>query len=335
MNAARRTSLDRCARRRNRRAGPRTQRGVALITAVLIVALALILASDVSFKGYLDQRRFSTGFALDQGYQVALGAEAWAADILRRDAQNSKIDDLTEEWATPMPPLPIDGGQIEGYLEDMQGRFNLNSLVNAQPGGATTIDERAVARFRRLLELLELEERWADVIADWLDSDGEPSGFQGAEDNVYTALTPPYRTANMAITRTSELLALAELDLATYRKLEPYVTALPLDARLNVCTALPEVLDAYRLGEVEFTPARDNVAETRQEQGCYPDKQTYLSVITDAQLRQELESLLVEQSAYFRATIWVTIGTVQFTQYSLLYRTPAGARAILRSFGTS
>ena len=84
------------------------QRGVALITAVLIVALATILAVNIGFNGFLDQRRSATRFALDQGLQVALGAEAWAADTLRRDAmQSGKQDTLTEEWATPIPPIPI------------------------------------------------------------------------------------------------------------------------------------------------------------------------------------------------------------------------------------
>ena len=72
------------------------QRGVALIMAVLIVALATMLAASVSFKGYLDQRRSANAFALDQGFEVALGGEAWAADSLRRDKQqSSKTDDFT------------------------------------------------------------------------------------------------------------------------------------------------------------------------------------------------------------------------------------------------
>ncbi len=64
----------------------RAQRGVALITAVLIVALATILAVNVVYRGMLDQRRAGTLFALDQAFEVALGAEAWAADVLQRDA---------------------------------------------------------------------------------------------------------------------------------------------------------------------------------------------------------------------------------------------------------
>ena len=104
----------------------RQQRGVALVTAVLIVALATILAVDVGFKGYLDQRRTANAIALDQSFEVALGGEAWASDALRRDKlQSSKQDDFTEEWATPIPPIPLEDmdGEFEGTLEDLQGRF--------------------------------------------------------------------------------------------------------------------------------------------------------------------------------------------------------------------
>jgi len=67
----------------------RRDAGVALITAVLMVALGTILAVEVGFRGFLDQRRSATLFALDQGFEIALGAEAWAADFLKKDAQDS------------------------------------------------------------------------------------------------------------------------------------------------------------------------------------------------------------------------------------------------------
>jgi general secretion pathway protein K len=87
---------------------PARQRGVALIMAVLIVALATMLAVNVTFRGMMDQRRSANMFALDQGFEVALGAEAWAADILRKDAQESQTDHFGEAWAQTLAALPID-----------------------------------------------------------------------------------------------------------------------------------------------------------------------------------------------------------------------------------
>jgi general secretion pathway protein K len=313
------------------------QRGVALILAVLIVALATMLAASVSFKGYLDQRRSANAFAMDQGFEVALGGEAWAADSLRRDKQQSaKTDDFTEEWATPIPPIPIEGGEFEGQLEDMQGRFNLNSLV-ALEGGQLKEDKVAVERFERLLRLLDLEPKWATMIADWIDSDIQPGFPDGAEDPTYTGLTPPYRTANMPVTRASELLAIAGFGLERYRKLEPFVTALPIGTPINVCTASPEVLDSIIGKNLEFTQSRENLTETRKQR-CFPNKQDFLSGVPDAKDKQLLEEgkVIDQTSSYFRATIWVTIGTTQYTLYSLLYRSGNNGlvRPILRSHGS-
>ena len=174
----------------SRRVPPRRQRGVALITAVLIVALATMLAVTVFFRSYLDQRRSATLIATDLAFEVALGAEAWAADFLRRDLQESKTDHLGETWAQPLPPLPLDdGGTIEGRLEDMQGRFNLNNLKH----GDGTTNDAAVEQLERILQMLEIEPAWAAVIADWIDMDSQPGFPDGAEDAVYTSLR--HRTA--------------------------------------------------------------------------------------------------------------------------------------------
>lgn len=312
------------------------QRGVALITAVLIVALATILAVQVGFNGYLDQRRSATVFALDQGFEVALGAEAWAADILALDAKpggkSNKTDDFTEAWATPIPPLPIDDGEVQGQLEDMQGRFNLNSLITLDQNTNELVkDPEAVTRFERLLESIGLDNKWAAVIVDWIDPDDQPDGVNGAEDSVYSSLTPPYRTPNMPITRASELLAIAGFNLDLYRKLEPLVTALPIGTKINVCTAPFEVLDALT-HESQWSRAKESNNQIRKQR-CFPTVNDFNAGLTQAE-QQKLAPVIGQTSDYFRASIWVTIGTTQFTLYSLLKRDGNLVRPILRSFGT-
>lgn len=318
---------------------PTRQRGVALITAVLIVALATILAVNVGFNGFMDQRRTATRYALDQGFQVAVGAEAWAADTLRRDGVEGgrrRQDHLAEEWATPIPPIPVEGGEVSGFLEDMQGRFNLNSLVVRQ-GDQLQPDPLAVRRLERLLEILELETKWAGLIADWIDTDGQAGFPDGAEDAVYTSQTPAYRTAEMPITRASELLALTGFGIERYRRLEPYVTALPIGTPINLCTASPQVLDALVEGRRQFTLGRDDFEELRKER-CHPTLQEFESALNNEEKAELIQGGVVdEKSSYFRSTVWVTIGTTQFTLYSLLYRTDRTnlVRPILRSFGTT
>ena len=76
---------------------------------------------------------------------------------------------------------------------------------------------------------------------------------------------------------------------------------------------------------------------------CFPTKTDYLNGLadTDPAKKSALEKRVTEQSDYFRATVWVSIGTSEFTLYSLLQRggsaNPNGGgtvRPILRSIGT-
>ncbi len=313
----------------NRFGTRRAQRGVALITAVLIVALATILAVNVIYRGMLDQRRAGTLFALDQAFEIALGAEAWAAEVLQRDEQDSQGDNLTENWAKPLPPLPIEGGAVAGRLEDLQGRFNLNNLVFAD--GTTNPD--AVLQLARILAWLDLEPAWASTMADWIDEDTQPGFPDGAEDSVYTGQTPAYLTANMPITRASELLSLPGFGAERYAKLKPYVTALPVGTKLNVCTAPGIVIDALIENVRQFGLDPEDLAK-RRENGCFPSVDDLRASFGNEEF-DKVKDTIGESSNYFGATVWVTIGTTDFTLYSLLVRGQGGlVRPQLRSFGT-
>jgi general secretion pathway protein K len=316
--------------RRNGSAARSRQRGVALIMAVLIVALATILAVNVTFRGMVDQRRSANLFALDEGFEVALGAEAWAADILRQDAQESQTDHFGEAWARALPPLPIDEGvgTVEGRLQDMQGRFNLNNLVFADG----TTNEKAVKQLERILSMLEIEPTWATAMADWIDADTQPGFPDGAEDTVYTGVDPPHLAANMPITRASEMLVLPEFGADRFRRLEPYITALPVGTKLNVCTAPGIVLDSLSETQRQFSLNPEDLAN-RRKNACFPTLDDLRGTLGQADY-DLIKDTLSESSTYFRATVWVTIGTTQFTLYSLLARGGTGTvRPVLRSFG--
>src|SRR5207247_6935404 len=111
-------------------------------------------------------------------------------------------DDLSGEWAKPQT-LPFeDYGEIHGNIEDLQGRFNLNNLVSANG----VIDQSMLIQFTNLLTALQMDTRWAGIIADWIDRDNAPNFPDGAEDSVYSLLTPQYFTANRPLLSTSELL---------------------------------------------------------------------------------------------------------------------------------
>jgi general secretion pathway protein K len=215
------------------------QRGVAVLIAMLAVTVGTILAVNLMWQGTLDLRRAESALATDQGMLYMQGAEAWAADILHQDLIDSpQSDNLSEIWATELPPLPVDGGTIQGKLEDLQGRFNLNSLIDTRGRP----DPIALKQFERLLTLLEIDPQLAGGVLDWLDRTPR-SGFRTAARTRPTRRPPrPHRTANMPITSPSELMAVSGFDRKIYATLAPYVTALPSGTKLNVNTAAPIII---------------------------------------------------------------------------------------------
>ena len=212
--------------------------GVALITAMLIVALASIAAVAVVSRQQFDIRRSANLINGDQAYQFALGVESWAKQLLVRDLTKGATDDLKEDWAKQLPPLSVEGGQVAGHIEDLQSRYNLNNLVD----NAGVINNNEVERFKNLLRSLNIPDNLAYAVADWIDTDINPDINGGAEDTVYTGLQPAYRTANTLMRSVSELRLVDGITPKFYAQLEPLVCALPAVTKINVNTATAEVL---------------------------------------------------------------------------------------------
>lgn len=299
------------------------ERGVALITAMLVVAIATIIATSIYFDAFLYVKRSGNLLLNDQARMYALGAEDWAVDILRRDAQESLArDHLDEEWAAELPILPIDGGTLEGRIEDLQGRFNLNNLIGED--GET--NETALGQFQRLLEGLGLPQELANAVADWLDADQEPRFPDGAEDTVYSNRSVPYRTGNGPITTTTELLAIEGFGREIFGVLAPYVAALPSGTPVNINTLSAPVL--YALVPELSTADAEGIIENRPEDGF----ETMDEFIKLAETADVLELSL--NSSFFRVFVRVTVGTHQQSMYSLLSRDGVSVRPLLRSFGS-
>lgn len=302
---------------------PGLQRGVALITALLITALAGLVAASLAWDNALDVRRTMVLLARDQAVQVALGAESWVASILRQDLEDTQNDHFGEIWAAELPGLPIDGGEVFGEITDLQGRFNINNLVNNDG----VIDEQALEQFRRLLQALSLDPRFAGIAADWLDADLEASFPDGAEDSIYSSLTPPYRTANQQLSSASELAALEGMDKATLDTLLPHVVALPGGTRVNANTATAAVLQS--LDENISTADVERLITDRELGGFGNVEETFRPMVAP-----EVLPLIGESSRYFQLKVVVRIDTVRITMYSILQRTPRGdVAAISRSLG--
>ena len=220
----------------------RRERGVAAITAVLIVAVAASAAAMMLSQqsAMIDQALMVSARA--QGELYAQAGVDWARGVLLEDQRGGNVDSLDESWARPIAALPVERAVVSGAIEDEHARFNLNNLVSG--GGRRVEDERV---FRRLLELLALSPDLADAVIDWIDVDQDLAGSGGAEDAYYLSLPRPLRTPNVAMVQVEELYRLRGFDARVVERLKPFVTTLPVRTAINVNTA-SDVLLAALLG---------------------------------------------------------------------------------------
>jgi len=314
---------------------PGRQHGIALLVAILLVALGTIIAAAIGYENAMAARRSMATFDFDQTLLISEGAEALAAYGLREVKRNTTTTtiDLSQPWTKPVGPVEIvPGVMLDASLEDVSGRFNLNRLVNEQTG---QVNPAARDAFVNLLEILQIEPKWAGFIIDWIDPDIQPGNPDGAEDSVYLGQDPPYLAANRYITSTTELLALPGFGRDRYQKLAPYVTALPPDVKVNVCTASGPVLDAFiGGGQRTFSVDPEALEKNRANAGgCFPKVTTDYQAAFDPATYHKEQGEFGETSSFFRLTSHVTIGTAEFNLYSLLYQEGTGAvRPIQRSF---
>lgn len=193
------------------------QAGVALVTALLVVALAVSAATAMALRGQADIRRTSSVFERDLARHIALGAEKMVLRLLEQ------IEDPADlPWDTcrsPVLPLKVDSVSVLVSLDDMRCRFNLNALAGA--------DETLQAGFARLVDRVAQDSgadmpsgaRLALSLTDWMDPE--------ADDPLYRLQDPPRYAGQREMLFAAELTALPGMNASAWLALAPYVTAYP------------------------------------------------------------------------------------------------------------
>ena len=216
-----------------------SQRGIALLTILVMVALATILAATIAKRQTNTSE--NTGYLMrqDQSLLYAKSAEAFFSELLIQDSDNgSSIDHLQENWAKPMPAFPVEDGFVSGRLLDESGKFNLNNLLKADG----SVDDSARRWFEKLLQRVGLPAELSQAVIDWQDADDETTGAMGAESNYYQGLDPSYLASNTRFHQVEELKLVRGFEGKNYDLIAPYVTALPEATKINMNTAAPLLL---------------------------------------------------------------------------------------------
>ncbi|SEN33911.1 general secretion pathway protein K [Pseudomonas sp. ok272] len=187
------------------------QRGVALISVLLIMSLALLLTGAVLRNHRLVLKSTAQQLHQVQVRQAGLAAERWALQRLRRIAQReSPSVNLAQDWAHVAAPIEWEGGTLHVEIEDLAGRFNLSPLLDG-----ARVDAVTQARWLRLLALVRIDN---------------------------PALHDLSGAGLVALTDVSQLRALAGVDAAVLARLQPLVALLPKAASLNLNTATAQQL---------------------------------------------------------------------------------------------
>ena len=219
------------------------QRGVAIITALVVVAAATVAVSAMLWRESIAVRKVENQAALGEARWLARSSIEWARLVLLQDARTSTVDHLGEIWALPLAETRVtddlataqpsasrteatsatpfaenDAAFVSGRMVDAQARLNLNGIMNGEQ-----VDEQRLAMLARLLVVLNLDQDLAKPIAERMGRTPVVASFD-------------------ALAR--DLAAAGAMDPSAASRLAPFVVVLPVPTAVNINTAPPEVLAA-------------------------------------------------------------------------------------------
>lgn len=214
------------------------QNGIALITVLMILAIMVTIAATMTGRLTLSLKRTEGITESQKVYWYGQASLEFTEMVLNQNFEDSETVSLDQTWAAPEMVFPLENGKLAGTIKDLRSCFNVNAIAVQDQGNTTAT---AVLQFQSLLEMLGLESYKAQMIAqstrDWIDKDDKTGPLQGAEDSFYQGNALPYLAANSLMVDISELRAVQGVGKNTYKKIAPYLCAIPsTEQKINVNT---------------------------------------------------------------------------------------------------
>lgn len=302
----------------------KSQNGIALLMAIMIVALVSIISVNMLSQRQLQIYRTSNLYFREQAYQFSLGIERWGLSVLSQDFEegkksskgnNAQYDSNQDIWNTALVNFDVEQATISGVIFDLQGRLNLNNLVVKG-----RVNVKWLESYKRLLKALDLPSSLAITLLDWMDNNEQPTGSDGAEDVYYIALDEPYRAANQPLTHVSELLLIKGYTPAVIDTLKPYVFAAAEVTAVNVNISSIPVLQAVIPG----------ITESQAESIISEIETSPFTSVADFMKNPDLKNKPIDMSQigissyYFSVNSYVTIDKTHVNLQSIINRDKLG-----------
>lgn len=245
----------------------KNQRGVAIVMALLLAALAITLVSSLFWQQNVEVRSIENQRLQLQTHWVMRGAIDWARLILREDAKLNRADHLGEPWSVPLADTRLDqyvdktkasedptNATLSGHIIDAQSRLNLTNL--AVKG---KVDQPTVEAFSRLLTGQGLDPNLALPVAKMVAL----TITQAAKRNDDGTEQPEVPAKLLALTQVDDLLAVPGFTPSDIEKLKQLVVFLPVPTPININTASAEVISA-RIAGLSLSDAQQIVTTRNQ-----------------------------------------------------------------------
>ncbi|GGB35220.1 type II secretion system protein K [Sphingomonas metalli] len=317
---------------------PGHERGAALLTVLMLVAVIAVMAGTALEKLRLSTRLSGNAAAMEQARAFAVATEALATirvgDLLQNAGQRVT---LLGNWSDAPFGMPLEGGGLAtARVTDGGNCFNLNGLVNQVAPGVYASNPGARVQFTRLMRLVGVPGQVADQIAagaaDWIDTDSDQQAG-GAEDARYTGQQLAYRTAGTLMADPSEMRAVIGMTPRVYEQLRPWICTLPQasPAQININTLLPEQAPLLAM----LAPDTLSVEAARQLLLRRPlaGWSTPSAIWTGTAAPVEAGSQTAITTRWFALRIDVALPGAQIQEHALIDATRLPVRLVSRQWG--
>ena len=300
------------------------QRGVAIVTALLLAALAITLVMSLFGQQNIQVRSIENQRYQLQKQWVMRGALDWARLILREDAKVNRVDYLGEPWSVPLQETRLDqyvdngrgaeddtDATLSGYVTDAQSRLNLTNL-----SANGVIDQPTLAAFQKLLLAQGMDSGLAMATAKMVASTQSQAAQFNADGSVGAAAVS---AKILALTQVDDLLAVQGFTPAAVAKLRELVVFLPIATPININTASAQVISA-RIAGISLSDAQQIV--TARDQAYYRDLVDLAARWDNSKGKLPPATVVNTQTSYFIVHGHVRLGRSILDQDALIERTP-------------